>query len=392
MSDSLSLDLTREVCSPERAEADLSVWQEAVITSVQWVSVVGWASVHHIGIVPVQSKHSIAEFSHVKSTVTSGIVTGDEEIKLIAGWENTDGGKSVSKIVDGDGTTVVTVEDLEGISEVEVGLKSACGLLALEFILTSDHVAETLDKLILVSEWENWLAGWGGVPWEALSNWGSYWRGGSKAASSFRVGSASSGWSKWGAGAVASASAGSGGNTCGSSGLLEHLSWAWVGRSEELSELRVGKTGISVGVHSADDGKKLGLSGVVTTASEEGAEVEGIDAAIVVPVDRSVGRESGEVVSDLKISLQDVESSLEINLLLDDLAETSLDIVWEGVEAANSEGWSVQGDVSEEVVSAWQKHLQETIRIKGKINALIARDYFLFGLKVDIRLKFRILE
>ena len=152
--------------------------------------------------------------------------------------------------------------------------------------------------------------------------------------------SASGGWAERGRSSVASAW-GWRGHAGGSGGLLKDLSWGGVGGSAELSKLGVGQTGVTIGVDSTDDGEELGLGGVVATGSEEGAEVEGVNAAVVVSVDASVGGEGGEVVSDLKVSLEDVESSLEVDLLLDDLNEVSLDVVWERVEAANSEGWSV---------------------------------------------------
>ena len=83
LSNGLSLNLTLEVASPKGSERDLSVWQEAVITSVGWVPVVGWSAVHHAGIVWVKSKESFTELSHVESTVTSSVISCDEEIDLI---------------------------------------------------------------------------------------------------------------------------------------------------------------------------------------------------------------------------------------------------------------------------------------------------------------------
>ena len=99
----------------------------------------------------------------------------------------------------------------------------------------------------------------------------------------------------------------------------------------------------------------------MATGSEEGAEVEGVDSSVVVAVDAAVGSERREIVADLKLSLEDIESAHQIDLLLEDVEDGTLNVVGEGVEATNAEGWAVKGDVSQEVVSAGKEHLEEAI-------------------------------
>lgn len=60
--------------------------------------------------------------------------------------------------------------------------------------------------------------------------------------------------------------------------------WGAAG-SDEVSELSVGEVGVTVSVHAADNLQKFALGGVVATAAEEGAEVEGGDAAVIVLID-----------------------------------------------------------------------------------------------------------
>ena len=99
--------------------------------------------------------------------------------------------------------------------------------------------------------------------------------------------------------------------------------------------------GVTVGVDSANDGKELGLAGVVADGSEEGAKVEGVDPTVVVAVNAAVGGEGAEVVADLELALQDVQTTLQVDLLLEDVEQGALDVVGKAVEAANAEGGSV---------------------------------------------------
>ena len=56
---------------------------------------------------------------------------------------------------------------------------------------------------------------------------------------------------------------------------------------------------------------------------EEATQVECIDASIIVLVDRSEGSKRGEVVSELECGLQDVETSLEVNLFLENIGQST---------------------------------------------------------------------
>ena len=165
----------------------------------------------------------------------------------------------------------------------------------------------------------------------------------------------------------ASVSLGRGGSLSSLSLFLEGTAGR-VGRSDELRELRVGKLGVTVSVDTSHDSEELGLGGVVAAGSEEGTKVEGVDSSVVVAVDASVGGKGREVVPDLELALEDVKAAHEVNLLLEDVEDSALNIVRKAIEAANTEGGTVQGDVAEEVVSARQEHLQEAIRQGAQVS------------------------
>ena len=141
--------------------------------------------------------------------------------------------------------------------------------------------------------------------------------------------------------------------------LLKDGAAGRVGGAHELSELGVAELGVTVGVDAAHDGQELGLAGIVAHGSQEGAEVEGVDSSIVVAVDAAVSGERREVVADLELALEDVEASLQVDLLLEDVEEGALDVVGQTVEAADAEGWAIESDVPQKVVRAGQQHLQE---------------------------------
>lgn len=163
LTDGLSGDLGSEVGSPDGAELKLGVWHVAVIASVKRVAMVGATALDHAGVVGIKGEEGVRELTHVESTVTGGVVTRDEEVKLLAGGEDTDGGESLSELNNGDVSGVVRVEDLESIGQVKVGLEGKGHLLSFDVVLDTDEVAETIDKLVLVSKVEGGSAGWAGV-------------------------------------------------------------------------------------------------------------------------------------------------------------------------------------------------------------------------------------
>lgn len=105
----------------------------------------------------------------------------------------------------------------------------------------------------------------------------------------------------------------------------------------------------------------------MTALTKESSHVEGVDATIVVAVDAAVGSERAKVEAGLELTLEDIETTHKINLLLEDVEEGTLDVVWERVVTTDEARWAIQGLVSQEVVSAGQEHLQEILEGESTI-------------------------
>ena len=148
----LSLVLSSKVGSPACSELVSGSCSEAVITSVDWGSVVGWSSSDLTGVVIVEGQESCLEFGSGESAVSAGVVPSDEEIDLVLGWEETDSVESVSELEGIDDTIASLVEDFEGISEVEVIACSKTGLVGLNLVLDSADGLKAADELVFVSD------------------------------------------------------------------------------------------------------------------------------------------------------------------------------------------------------------------------------------------------
>jgi hypothetical protein len=97
----------------------------------------------------------------------------------------------------------------------------------------------------------------------------------------------------------------------------------------------------------------------VAASTEETSKIKRVYATIVVFVDGAIGCEEVVVVSDFQVAFEDVKTSLEGDLRFENCDNSMLNVVSEAIVAANSHGWTVQRDVSEQVVFARKQHLQE---------------------------------
>ena len=155
----LCSDLSSEVSPPDVLEGTGGGWHEAVITAVDWVAVVRSTAFGHTSVGSIEGEESVRELAHVQSAVTTGIIAFDEEVNLILSGENTDGRKTISKLELIDLSITVSVKDLEGINHIEVRLEGKVDFLTLNIVLSSNHIAEAIDHLILVSWGESRLTG-----------------------------------------------------------------------------------------------------------------------------------------------------------------------------------------------------------------------------------------
>lgn len=83
------------------------------------------------------------------------VVALEEEVGLFRGGENSDSGKSVSEVSDGELALVVVVEDSESVVQVEVWLKGQSNLRRFNFSLEGNNVADAVDKLVLFVKVKN---------------------------------------------------------------------------------------------------------------------------------------------------------------------------------------------------------------------------------------------
>ena len=163
LADALSSGLRSEVSSPDGLEIGGSGGHEAVIASVDRVTMVGETTLNHTGVVSIKSEECVRELAHIEATVTSGIVPGDEEIELLASWEHADSSETFSELNSTETSTVIGVEDLESICQVEVTLLSKSNLLSFDVVLTADKITKTVNKFIFISKVEDGLARWASV-------------------------------------------------------------------------------------------------------------------------------------------------------------------------------------------------------------------------------------
>jgi hypothetical protein len=93
-------------------------------------------------------KECLFKFSGTKSSVVGLIVTSNEEFDFFTGWEDSDSKEAVSEVSDADESSVITIKNFKGVSEVKIALKGQSGLVGLEFTLVVDHFTEAVDKLV----------------------------------------------------------------------------------------------------------------------------------------------------------------------------------------------------------------------------------------------------
>ena len=191
-----------EVDSPHVSQLDESVGEEAVLSSVEWSSVVVTSSsLEHVSVVGIEGHEGVRHLREIKSSVSVSVVSLQEKVDFIVGWVHTDASKSVSDFMLADNAISVSIVQVEQVEEVEVGFQSQRGLCRLKLSFEFNVFLEGSDKFVFVVEAEDWLSRWGrvsdrGSDW-GLSHWGSsYWRGSSDWGCEGDV--SRGGWSHWG--------------------------------------------------------------------------------------------------------------------------------------------------------------------------------------------------
>jgi hypothetical protein len=412
LADGLSSNFDLEVDAPHVSELNLGVGVEAIIAAVDGVLVVGWATVQHVGVVAVGGEEGIGELIEAQTKILVSVVTGQEKINLFTGREDTDSRETLTDVSSRNVATVVNIKNAESIVQVEVRLVGKGNFGLLKLTLKWDDVAESVNKTIFLVDVEDGLLGGGnanGAGTRVDGARAAVTAAGVVSASGTRA--ATDRWASHGAASHRRASHGgatdwaaadgrahtdggaadgaavsvSGVSTRQGAGLeggavasaLHHAA-AVVRRlgaghrfsggstsrgvrgANEVGELGIAETSITISVHAANDGEELALARVVTARAEEWSKVVGINATIVVFVDGAVGSQGRVVVAGLELTLEDIKTALEVDLLLDNVEESGLDVTSQVVKSTDAASGAVDCDVPEQVVLAREEHLEET--------------------------------
>ena len=117
--------------------------------------------------------------------------------------------------------------------------------------------------------------------------------------------------------------------------------------------------GIGIGVESADQSNDLSFSGVVVIASEEGAQVDSIDVAIVVQINRSPAPVHGPVMAGFELLAESFSSVVEVDLQLKESGNVVLNVTGEFLVSTDVVRGSLGDGGSEVGMIAREEHLEE---------------------------------
>jgi hypothetical protein len=144
--------------SPHGGELISSSWLEAIISSDWSWGIVRWSS-GNLGVsISIVGKEGSIEFSRFKFSITGTIVSGNEKINFFISGINTNGIKSGIKFLRRNSSTSVSVEDIEGISKVEVWFSGEVNLGVLKILFVVAEILKGMDELIFIvwSEFWSW--------------------------------------------------------------------------------------------------------------------------------------------------------------------------------------------------------------------------------------------
>jgi len=124
--------LSSEVDVPDCSVLGGGVGEEAVIAAEARHAVVGGTSLQHVGMVAVEGGEGSRELFEGQASVSIIVVTSDPELELIARRVHTTGVQSSAEVMGVNYATVVGVENLERIRQVEISLEDEVGFSGFE--------------------------------------------------------------------------------------------------------------------------------------------------------------------------------------------------------------------------------------------------------------------
>jgi hypothetical protein len=99
LSDGLGSTLNFEVNAPNIAVLQLSVLEEAIVTTIQWRSPVGLAAIQHVGIVPIEWAEGLCKLVKVQSSVTILLIPRHEKFDFFSSRVDTDCTETFSDVI-----------------------------------------------------------------------------------------------------------------------------------------------------------------------------------------------------------------------------------------------------------------------------------------------------
>ena len=122
--------------------------------------------------------------------------------------------------------------------------------------------------------------------------------------------------------------------------------------AEEVGKLTKADLCITIGVDTSDDSEHLPIDETATELPEEVLEINFSDLANSELNEGLVGRLWGIVRLVFELLDQSLHTLDEVNLMLDDVEQANLDVIWKVIEAANPRVGSLLSLCSEQVVVA----------------------------------------
>jgi len=112
-----------------------------------------------VGVVAVKGCECSSELFERQTSVTVVVVTSDPQFQLVRSRVNTNSIQSSTEIMGVNHTTVVGIEDVEGIRQVEVSLEHEVGFGSLECPFLRHELLHAAYEVVLLWEVEDRLPG-----------------------------------------------------------------------------------------------------------------------------------------------------------------------------------------------------------------------------------------
>jgi len=233
------------------------------------------------------------------------VIAGDEEFYFFTSWIDSDCVQAFSDVVDGDLPDAVLIKNVEGVEEIEISFGRELNFAGLQLALQRALLSQGVHELVFIWNWENGLVGMG-CPccWLLMLPW---WL---CLCLCFKI-------SLW----------------LSSKPRLWH-SWSFT--LQKLSKFVEIQASVSICIDSADNSQQFNFTGMMAACSQIGTQTYGVYPSCAIPIYRPKGSQWRIVKSYFQFSLQNLQPSLQIDLLLDDDCTCHFNVSGQKVIATDS--------------------------------------------------------